>query len=71
MFLYYREVNPNVAVNGNVKFVDISERHSKRVKYKAKQFQIKMFTSLLAITFSGIQINFYLPGMQSDITSFC
>ena len=32
MFLYYRGVNPNVAVNGNVKFVDISERRSKRVK---------------------------------------
>ena len=32
MFLYYRGVNPNVAVNGNVKFVNISERRSKRVK---------------------------------------
>ena len=34
MFLYYRGVNPNVAVNGNVKFVDISERRSKRVSRK-------------------------------------
>ena len=33
MFLYYRGVNPNVAVNGNVKFVDTSERRSKRVKH--------------------------------------
>ena len=32
MFLYYRGVNSNVAVNGNVKFVDIFERRSKRVK---------------------------------------
>ena len=37
MFLYYRGVNLNVAVIGNVKFVDISERHSKRVKGSNKR----------------------------------
>ena len=40
MFLYYRGVNPNVAVNVNVKFVDISERRSKGVRENLKTSEI-------------------------------
>ena len=55
MFLYYRGVNPNVAVNGNVKFVDISECRSKRVKLgDFITFNLASNPDLLTITYRSV-----------------
>ena len=59
MFLYYRGVNPNVAVNGNVKFVDISERRSKKVKMPLL-YRLFCFTSFTFIKCKKADLFIYI-----------